>query len=49
MAAHKPVELTNKQIEGAETIWVGFTKLMKFSIIACIIVLAVLGLIFIDW
>lgn len=49
MATHKPVKPDEKQIEHSQYVWGGFTKLMKYSTILCVITLAVLGLVFVDW
>lgn len=49
MATHKPVKPDPQQIENAENLWKGFTVLMKYSTIIAVAVVAVLGLVFIDW
>ncbi len=46
--AHK-VEVTSTQIERAENMWHSFVKAGKFAVIATCIIVALLGLVFIDW
>lgn len=47
MASQPPVDVDPKQLKEAEDLWHGFTVGMKWSIIACVVVLIVLALAFV--
>jgi len=49
MASHTPVEADPKEIQRAADMWAGFIKISKYTIIVSIIVLAALGVVFVDW
>lgn len=49
MADNNPVDIDPKEQERSVAMWQDFTKLTKYSIIATVVVLVLLGLIFIDW
>lgn len=49
MDSQDTAQPSKKDIKRAEEIWQGFTGLMKWSVITSVVVLALLGVIFIDW
>lgn len=49
MADHVKVDPSKKQIETAQTGWAAFTKAGTWSIIITCVVMALLGIVFIDW
>lgn len=49
MATNQPVEAGPKEVKNAQDMWNRFTNLTKWSIIITVVVLALLGLIFINW
>lgn len=44
MANAEKVEVSKEDIENAEALWAGFTNLMKYSIIAIVVVLALMAI-----
>ena len=49
MATHKPAKPDEQQVKDAEKLWNSFTQLSKYSVIVTVVILAILGLAFIDW
>jgi len=49
MADHIKVEATKKQVEAANKLWSSFVVGGKWAIIATCVVVALLGIVFIDW
>ncbi len=49
MADHVKVEATKKQVETAQAGWVAFTKGGKWGVILTCLLMALLGIVFIDW
>lgn len=49
MAKQAPVKVDPKELERSQDMWENFTKLMQWSVIATVVILALLGVFFIDW
>ena len=49
MGDHVKVEATPKQIETSQDGWSSFVDISKWAIIVTCIVVALLGIVFIDW
>jgi hypothetical protein len=49
MDVHRAADIDAKDIERAQATWSKFTQFMKWSVIGTVAVLALMGLIFIDW
>jgi len=49
MADHVKVEATKKQVETANGLWAGFVVAGKWATIVTCLVVALLGVVFIDW
>lgn len=46
---HHPVEINPADEARLQQTWIGFTSLLKYSVIVSVAVLALLGLAFISW
>ena len=42
-------DISDDAIQQAEGVWTGFTTVMKYSVIFVVAVLALLGIMFVDW
>jgi len=49
MADHPPVQADPKDIERAQTMWHSVTTISKWTIVAIVILVGLLGVVFIDW
>lgn len=49
MATQKTVKADAKELKRSQEMWENFTEISKWSIIATVVILALLGIVFIDW